>query len=1126
MERVVGTVIRIPLKSLHALIATFAVTATAFGQGYPLPSKSPNTPVVCNPAIWSACIDADAGKITPGWDLPVQNFTGRFLDSERTRAFQQGFRDARGLLLRVTSKRIYMVTGSGVLAYDVDRFFSRLAGGEPLVASTTIPVTGTWRDSTPENLLKWDQFFNAEGSGWRTPLSDGWQRLFDVDSDDRGYVYLAYSEFGWGVVKDNFDTSGWMQSVFQGDNTLWPVSILSVKTSDGRYFAIVSQRGVNSQLWFMGDANGFQHVQRPNMNFSFARGAKSTDGSRVAIVDWAGNLSIYRSDDLVNGGAPIVTFNGGFTDVASDGTNFFGIWAQPFTSSGMVTLTPSGSTYSRTDYNFSWYYYKAASPASNPIIRYGGNLLAITGYEPTGWNVHLFQLSNLVPTEVVGRNGVPTRFFGQYYFGLDGFLKDQSLLYDAVPVKSGGKIYLVVAAWALADVWELAAGNSLAARMKAPTAGPYYGDKITFTTFANSNPTVNWNFGDGGTASVGPGSPGYPDVTHQYSGLTEATLPANGVSYQVVASNAADSTATDSLTLQLKAPQVGFMVQGHPELLFRQADASSPAPIVSGDQFVDVGDGVAGGHYVDWSSTAVGTAQTGAGGSIGVGACGAYQVIYTGHYGPFDPSATPFSIAAGSDAKYSINSFNYTVRPFAMAITRSVSNTLMTFTPVSRLGAAADLVTAGNTGCTYLWQLMDSNNAVVNAVGSSATLATIPPYQATKMTGLVDGPMHLRLTVTVDPAGLLGACSGFNTVVSTLDFDGTLVGGCGSINDNSAYVGFYGYPTGCTPANNANTGCSTSDSVSFNLYPQNGWTFSCEPFTYAWNFGDGGQPGSGRQPSHSYSSNGTFNVSVVITDGSGKIGTIRGSVIVNGGAQPNPNPNPGGCASLSSQSAYVGFYGSSTGCTPASQSCNTSDYVTFTAYAQNNYSFTCSPYSYYWSFGDGQSSTASQPSHQYLSGGTYNVSLALQDGQGHSATISGSIRIAGGSNVNPPPNPSGCAPITPTSAYVGFYGGGTGCTPANDICTNGETIAFTLYPQNGYSFICSPYSYVWSFGDSKTSTDEQPTHQYATAGTYNISVSIRDSVGQSTTISGTIKVGSGSGAQPPPTPHRRPSGHH
>ena len=134
--------------------------------------------------------------------------------------------------------------------------------------------------------------------------------------------------------------------------------------------------------------------------------------------------------------------------------------------------------------------------------------------------------------------------------------------------------------------------------------------------------------------------------------------------------------------------------------------------------------------------------------------------------------------------------------------------------------------------------------------------------------------------------------------------------------------------------------------------------------------------------------------------------------------------------------------------------------------------------------------------------------------------------MSGGTNVNPNPNPSGCAPVTTTSAYVGFYGGTTGCTPANDICVSGETVAFTLYPQNGYSFTCVPYAYTWSFGDGQTSSEDQPMHTYATAGTYNVTIGIRDAVNQTTTVSSTIKVGSGSGAQPPPSPpHRRPSGH-
>src|SRR5438105_3986899 len=913
MERVVGgSVIRTSLRSISTFLLVATLAASVYGQGYPLPSKTPNTPVLCDPAVWPGCIESAAGKLTPGWDLPIANYVGRMLDSTLTRDYQQAFRTARTFQMRVAPTRFYLNTGGAVLAYNIDSFFSRMNANVALVPSTSIPVTGTWRlrPPPPEVLLRWDQFFNAGGSSWTTPVTDGFQRLMDLDFDDRGYLYLAYSEFKWGVVKDDFNLgANWMTSLYQSyPYSGTPGVIIAVKTSDGKYNAVIPT-GATSQVWFMGDANGLQHVRKPDISVGIARWAKSSDGTRLALVGRDGVIRIFKNDDLVNNAAPIGIFpanTGRYTDVTTDGTNFFAVWSSAGSSSGMTVFTRNGESFLPTTYTFPWYYLTSGQLAV-PFISFGGNVIAINGYEPPSgtWNVRLFQLSNLVPSELKDRNNNSTRYFAQYYSGADTFLRPtNSSIYFSQPYKQNGKIYLIVGSYSLADVYEIAAGNALSAHMKSPAVGPYYGDKVTFTTAAPSNPTVNWTFGDGGTAIVSPTTPGYPDVDHQYTGRTEASLPA---SLNVVATNAADSTAFDSFTLNLKAPQIGFAVKNHPELLFRLPDASSPAPIVSGDQFVDVGDGMTGGHYVDWSSSAVGAAQTGAGGSIGVGTCGAYQLIYNAHYGPFDPGVTPFSIPAASDAKYSINSFNYAVRPFAMAVTRTVSDTTMTFTATSRLGGVADLPGAGATACTFLYELLNASNAVVDTMGDSAhTLASIPPYIATK-SKLVDGPMHLRLTVTVNPSALSGSCSGFNTQISKIDFDGTLVpppGACGSIKDDSVYIGFYGSTTGCTPAHNT---CSASDLLSFSVYAQNGWAFSCEPFTYAWNFGDG-QTAAERQPTHGYSSNGTFNVSVAVTDGSGKSATFRASVAVNGGnSQPPPNPNPGGCASLTSQSAYLGF---------------------------------------------------------------------------------------------------------------------------------------------------------------------------------------------------------------------------
>jgi PKD repeat protein len=1134
MERVVGgTVIRNMFRIFWLCSLSLAVGISLHGQGWPFPSRTSNTPVLCDPAVSSACLDANANKWTPGWDLPIRNFTGRYIDSVQTRPYQQGFRTARGLLIRTSSKRIYLNTGGAVFAYDIANFASRLSSGEAMVPATSIGVPNTWRTGTPEQVLRWDQFFNAEGSSWTTPNTDGWQRLYDFDWDDRGYIYLAYSEFGWGVVKDDFlDRASGMSSVFQQyPCKIFPTAMLSVKTTDGRYYAVVSDRGTTSQLWFMGNASGFQHTQSPNLTWGLARWAKSSDGTRIAVVDWMGNLSIFRNDDLVAGAAPIITFGTGFTDVASDGTNFYGVRSQPFVSAGMTVVSPSGNSYTSNDHNFSWTYNGLA--VISPTIHYGGGLVAVSGKELGVWNIRLFQISNLVPTELIGKDGKSTKYFMQYYGGTDGFAQPLANLYEAAPFKVDGKVYLMIAGYALSDVYEIAGGNALSASRKAPAAGPYYGDRITFTTAANGTPTVNWNFGDGSSGTATPTSAGYPDVTHQYSGRTESMLPA---SYQVAASNAADPTAVDSFSLTLNAPRPGFMVRGHPEFLFRRPDASSSAPIVSGDEFVDVSDGTVDGHYIDWAGTSLGSMQSRAGGSVPVGPCGSsYSIGFIAHYGPFDAGVSPFAIPSGSDAKYPIAPFGYTVRPFAVQAAKTSSDANgMTFTGTVRPGSG-DL-TSGTT-FSYTWMLFNADGVTIADTSSgTAALGSAITYTAFKRV-LVNGPMHLTLTVTVaDPAMIATlACRNLTSATSALDFDGTLApppGACGSIKSDSAYIGFYGSSSGCTPNNNH---CASSESIGFSTYAISPYTFSiCGPFTYSWRFGDG-QISSDVQPNHHYSSTGTYNVSVTITDASGKSADFTVPVAVNTGSPaptPNPTPTPGGgCGSITASSAYIGFYGGASGCTPTNASCTSGEAIGFSAYGQNGYSFSCSPYTWSWNFGDGQSATISQPTHIYASGGSYNVILTITDGSGRSAQVNKVLTMNGGTSnpSNPTPTPGGCQPITPDSAYIGYYGGGTGCTPSNQSCVSGETVAFTVYPQNGYSFVCSPYTYYWQFGDGKTSNDEQTTHQYTAASTYNVSVTIRDSAGQQTTISGTIKVGTGSGAGPTPTPstpRRRPNDHH
>jgi len=69
--------------------------------------------------------------------------------------------------------------------------------------------------------------------------------------------------------------------------------------------------------------------------------------------------------------------------------------------------------------------------------------------------------------------------------------------------------------------------------------------------------------------------------------------------------------------------------------------------------------------------------------------------------------------------------------------------------------------------------------------------------------------------------------------------------------------------------------------------------------------------------------------------------------------------------------------------------------VTFTDTSQDDVGVV----SWSWSFGDSQTSSIKNPSHTYSSGGTYHVSLTVQDADGHTSTTSHDIIVASGQPV-------------------------------------------------------------------------------------------------------------------------------
>jgi hypothetical protein len=249
----------IRFRPLLFCVVLLVAASSAVAQNYAFPASTPNTDVKC-----SLCPGRET-LLTIG-NPPVHSWAGRWADAESAHVYQQNFRTATPKLARYVPgrNRIYTILGSSLAVYDADRFFSRLSTRpqEQMVPATQVPVSGgnprfaTFGPS--EVFLWWDAFFYAEnGGGWITPFQDGQERLWDFDWDDRGNVYLAYSIFGWGIVKDSGDMGGgWLRSVSQTlTSNLGPDRILSLKTSDGKYYAAVSDKNQPSllQIWDVQD---------------------------------------------------------------------------------------------------------------------------------------------------------------------------------------------------------------------------------------------------------------------------------------------------------------------------------------------------------------------------------------------------------------------------------------------------------------------------------------------------------------------------------------------------------------------------------------------------------------------------------------------------------------------------------------------------------------------------------------------------------------------------------------------------------------------------------------------------------------------------------------------------------
>lgn len=211
------------------------------------------------------------------------------------------------------------------------------------------------------------------------------------------------------------------------------------------------------------------------------------------------------------------------------------------------------------------------------------------------------------------------------------------------------------------------------------------------------------------------------------------------------------------------------------------------------------------------------------------------------------------------------------------------------------------------------------------------------------------------------------------------------------------------------------------------------------PTAWVWSFGDGGTS-TLQNPSHTYMTAGSYTVTLTATNAAGSNTVSRGGFIIVDAAVPE-----------SSFTADV-----TSGVKPLS--------VQFTDTSAN------APTSWYWTFGDGGTSTTQNPVYTYRSAGTYSVSLGTTNSAGsNTTTVSGFITVTS-------------AAITPVASFT------------SDVQEGNAPLSVQFTDSSSHS----PTSWYWTFGDGVQSTIENPLHTYAKAGTYTVTLTASNTAGSNT----------------------------
>jgi large repetitive protein len=225
--------------------------------------------------------------------------------------------------------------------------------------------------------------------------------------------------------------------------------------------------------------------------------------------------------------------------------------------------------------------------------------------------------------------------------------------------------------------------------------------------------------------------------------------------------------------------------------------------------------------------------------------------------------------------------------------------------------------------------------------------------------------------------------------------------------------------------------------------------------TYDWSFGDGAD-GAGVNPTHTYPEVGTFDVALVVTSHKGVASEPAATTVTVVASTETPGDPENHAPVADAGGPYSGTAGVAIQLDGSGSSDPDGDM----------------PLTYAWDLGDGSTASGVAPTHTYAAAGTYAVALVVTDSRGLASEPSTT-----NATIDDAPNN---APIADTGGpYTGSVGTAIQLDGSGSSDPDGDT----------------PLTYAWDLGDGSTATGVAPTHTYAAAGTYAVSLVVTDSRG-------------------------------